>query len=66
MTKDGEKKSSAMFAIFSNPALVAVILLAIGAILITVGVSLLWKLPAGLIVFGLILLVLGVLLGLTT
>ena len=66
MTTEGKKKSSSLLAIFSNPALVAVILLAIGAILITVGVSLLWKVPAGLIVFGLILLVLGVLLGLTT
>lgn len=66
MTTEGKNKSSSLLAISTNSALVAVILLAIGAILITVGVCLLFSVPAGLIVFGLILLVLGVLLGLTT
>jgi hypothetical protein len=66
MATDSKNKNSALFAISSTPALVAVLLLMIGAILVTVGVSLLWSVPAGLIVFGLILLVLGVLLGLTT
>lgn len=66
MNTEGKNKSSSLLAISTNSALVAVILLAIGAILITVGVCLLFSVPAGLIVFGLILLVLGVLLGLTT
>ena len=60
------KQNSSLLAISALPALVAVLLLGIGAILITVGVSLLFSIPAGLIVFGLIMLVLGVLLGLTS
>ena len=60
------KQNSSLLAISALPALVAVLLLGIGAILITVGVSLLLSIPAGLIVFGLILLILGVLLGLTS
>jgi hypothetical protein len=65
MTED-KKQNSSLLAISALPALVAVLLLGIGAILITVGVSLLFSIPAGLIVFGLIMLVLGVLLGLTS
>ena len=60
------KQNSSLLAISALPALVAVLLLGFGAILITVGVSLLLSIPAGLIVFGLIMLVLGVLLGLTS
>jgi len=60
------KQNSSLLAISALPALVAVLLLGIGAILITVGVSLLFSIPAGLIVFGLIMLLLGVLLGLTS
>ena len=60
------KQNSSLLAISALPALVAVLLLGLGAILITVGVSLLLSIPAGLIVFGLIMLVLGVLLGLTS
>ena len=65
MTEEA-KQNSSLLAISTLPALVAVLLLGIGAILITVGVSLLFSIPAGLIVFGLIMLVLGVLLGLTS
>lgn len=65
MTEE-KKRNSSLLAISALPALVAVTLLGLGAILITVGVSLLLSIPAGLIVFGLIMLVLGVLLGLTS
>ena len=60
------KQNSSLLAISALPALVAVLLLGFGAILITVGVSLLFSIPAGLIVFGLIMLVLCFLLGLTS
>ena len=65
MTEE-KKRNSSLLAISALPALVAVTLLGLGAILITVGVSLLLSIPAGLIVFGLNMLVLGVLLGLTS
>ena len=66
MTTEEKKQNSSLLAISALPALVAVLLLGFGAILITVGVALLFSIPAGLIVFGLIMLVLGVLLGLTS